>query len=49
MYENNDKIWEMAKQKTKPLGERFCTLCNNCQIGDEFNCILECNTIQNIR
>ena len=37
------------KKKPKPLGERFCTLCNNCQIGDEFNCILECNTIQNIR
>ena len=60
MYENNDKIshnkspstsrdWEMAKQKTKPLGERFCTLYNNCQIGDEFHYILECNTIQNIR
>ena len=31
------------------LGERFSTLCNNCQIGDEFQFILECDKIQNIR
>ena len=40
---------ETGRWQGKPLGERFCTLCNNCKIGDEFHYILECDTIQNIR
>ena len=40
---------ETGRWQGKSLGERFCTLCNNCQIGDEFHYILECDTIQNIR
>ena len=45
----NPKKQNKNKTKPKTLGERFCTLCNNCQIGDEFHYILECDTIQNIR
>ena len=26
---------ETGRWHGKPLGERFCTLCNNCQIGDK--------------
>ena len=40
---------ETGRWQGKLLGERFCILCNNCQIGDEFHYILECDTIQNIR
>ena len=36
---------ETGRWHEKPLGERFCTLCNNCQIGDEFHYILECDII----
>ena len=38
-----------GRWQEKPLGERFCTLCNHSKIGDEFHYILECDTIQNIR
>ena len=27
----------------KPLCERFCAFCHNCQIGDDFHYILECD------
>ena len=40
---------ETGRWQGKPLGERFCTLCKNCQIGDKFHYIHECDTIQNIR
>ena len=40
---------ETGKRQGRPLSERFCTLCNKCQIGDEFHNILECDIIQNIR
>ena len=40
---------ETGRLQGKPLGERFCTLFNNCQIGDEFHYILECDNIQKIR
>ena len=40
---------ETGRWQGKPLGERFCSLCNNCQIADEFHYILECDTVQNIR
>ena len=38
---------ETGRWQGKPLSERFCTLCSNCQIGDEFHFILESNTIRN--
>ena len=38
---------ETGRWQGKPLGERFCTLCSNCQIADEFHFILESNTIRN--
>ena len=35
---------ETGRWQGKPLGERFCTQCNNCQIGDDFHYILEYDT-----
>ena len=29
--------------------ERFCTLCNSGQFGDEFHFILECKSLENLR
>ncbi|XP_056016752.1 uncharacterized protein LOC130053469 [Ostrea edulis] len=32
-----------------PYNERFCVLCNESKIADEFHYILECSTLSNIR
>ena len=39
---------ETGRWQGKPLGDRFCTLCNDSQTEEEFHYILESDTISTL-